>query len=1123
MRRLYTYISFIILGMIFMIISGAPAVRAQEDPSYYSYPYNNLPWYTIQSPHFLVHFQKGNSRSAQIVSRVAEEVYGPITSLYHHKPDSRISIVLHDREDYSNGATYFFDNMIDIWVPALDMPLRGTHNWFRNVITHEFTHMVEIQAAMKRTRHVPAFYLQWLSYEDVRRPDVLYGYPNGIITLPFSGVSIPAWFAEGTAQFQREGLHYDYWDSQRDMIIRTRALSHKMLSLRQMGTFSSKTSIEREVVYNQGFGLVRYLVYRFGENVLYRITHALSKPGVNDIDRAIRDATGVDGYTVYDQWVASLYAGYKKGIRNLRFSAADTLEKKGFYDLAPQFSPDGRRLAFLSNKGKDTYEVSLYIHDLSDSSSKKVISNALNLQKTRDNTDTYGFQIRPKIKPDAARFTFSPDGKKIAYSRHTNNPYGEYYQDIFIYDLKTHKNKRMTHSARVSQPDWSPDGKHLVAVREHDATLNLVELDIADDSLHTLLHFDNGEQLYQPVWSADGKSIYYSAANLGLRGIYRYDLATGKTQPLLLDDSTDYRDPAVGPDGNYLYYSANPDDIYNIYRLNLATGQKQQITSVLGGAFEPSVNDKGELAYSEYMADGFKICTTHIPDDLGMDSSFGSYQKPPLSRLKHPADAGYTRLNHFDDRDIHDLADSAFAVADTGSYHFDISTRGEPDERSFYSYHDTFTSFSFFPVLRFDNYARPEGPNGRLLTHGKFGRLGQNLWRDAKVGFYMSSHDVLNRFSLYGGALFGLGSVGASGIGDFFSPSRLVGLDRDLFLIIEYGGLPFIKKRWSPTVSVELYSLRRNVKNGVSFQEFPSVSELPDTTSVDVAYDIWEADLYLRSKIHTWDMIELGANYSPYTVTTKSFYSREYRQYLASSSDKYFIGTGLTAAYIFDLEQPYRNDDIAPIGIRGELRYSYQPGKLLQHYNLEDGLLTPSYKTYRNQSAEVKVRLGFRALGEVMDLHTRFFTYFNKPNDYFFQDYIGGYSGMRSYPYFAVGGNTTAYATLGYNIPLITGIDEQMGRYTLDKIYGRLFMEAGNGWNGPLAIGNDLKTGIGAELRISMSSSYLFPTRLFISSAYGLNKFTVNLPGGFITNSGNNKVTYGRRLLFYFGLLFDFD
>ncbi|HCT53500.1 MAG TPA: hypothetical protein DF712_13685, partial [Balneola sp.] len=126
---------------------GLATVHSQTSPLYYDYSHNHLEWFTIESEHFLIHFQDGNSRSAKVTARIAEEIYAPITELYQLEPDQKVSIVLKDRDDYSNGAAYFFDNKIDIWLPALDTPLRGTHNWLRNVITHEFTHIIQIQKA----------------------------------------------------------------------------------------------------------------------------------------------------------------------------------------------------------------------------------------------------------------------------------------------------------------------------------------------------------------------------------------------------------------------------------------------------------------------------------------------------------------------------------------------------------------------------------------------------------------------------------------------------------------------------------------------------------------------------------------------------------------------------------------------------------------------------------------------------------------------------------------------------------------------------------------------------------------------------------------------------------------
>ncbi|MGK7370709.1 MAG: hypothetical protein ACNS64_10890, partial [Candidatus Halalkalibacterium sp. M3_1C_030] len=56
--------TLLLLGLLLLQI---PA-KAQLSPSFYDYPHNHLSWYTIESEHFLIHFQKGNSRSAKVAS-----------------------------------------------------------------------------------------------------------------------------------------------------------------------------------------------------------------------------------------------------------------------------------------------------------------------------------------------------------------------------------------------------------------------------------------------------------------------------------------------------------------------------------------------------------------------------------------------------------------------------------------------------------------------------------------------------------------------------------------------------------------------------------------------------------------------------------------------------------------------------------------------------------------------------------------------------------------------------------------------------------------------------------------------------------------------------------------------
>ena len=147
----------------------------------------------------------------------------------------------------------------------------------QNVITHEFTHIIQIGAAMKYSRKFPASFIQIMGYEDEKRPDVLYGYPNTIISYPIPGTAVPPWMAEGAAQFMYDGANYDYWDSHRDMTLRDRVFNDNLLSLDAMNTFG-KRGIGNEATYSMGFRFTQYLANRFGSGILREITHNLSNP-----------------------------------------------------------------------------------------------------------------------------------------------------------------------------------------------------------------------------------------------------------------------------------------------------------------------------------------------------------------------------------------------------------------------------------------------------------------------------------------------------------------------------------------------------------------------------------------------------------------------------------------------------------------------------------------------------------------------------------------------------------------------------------------------------------------------------------------------------------------------------
>ena len=161
----------------------------------YNHPEFN--WSTIETEHFKVHFHDETEYTAREAASVAEIIYDPITQFYDFFPKEKTHIILPDPDDYSNGAAYYYDNKIKIWAMPLDFELRGSHRWLQNVITHEFAHIVSLQKAMKAGTKIPGAYVQLMEYEQEKRPDVLYGYPNTLISYPIPGTTVPPGLLRG--------------------------------------------------------------------------------------------------------------------------------------------------------------------------------------------------------------------------------------------------------------------------------------------------------------------------------------------------------------------------------------------------------------------------------------------------------------------------------------------------------------------------------------------------------------------------------------------------------------------------------------------------------------------------------------------------------------------------------------------------------------------------------------------------------------------------------------------------------------------------------------------------------------------------------------------------------------
>jgi hypothetical protein len=539
--------------------------------------HSEIDWKTIETEHFAVHFHEEVEASAFEVARIAEEIYEPITKLYNYRPE-KIHIHVTDRAGLPEGAAYYYLNRIDIDTDDIDFHLRGNADWLRNVITHEFTHMVSLQATMKMPRWLPAVYLQGFSFEKEKRPDVITGYPNFTGSLPLSGESVPNWFAEGVAQYQCEAARHDLWDSHRDMVLRMAALADRLLTRDQMGVFG-KSSADAELLYNQGFSLVRYIAGKYGEESLGELASGHGKIWRAGFGGASKEVLGISEGDLYHAWKDEITAGYRDRISSISPGMdGSRIAGEGFFNFSP-VSDELGGIYYLSNMGRAYRDIDL-VYLGGDGELKSVAGDL------------------------SSGASISPDGAALVYSRKSDeNRYGYEFNDIYVYDIAAGSESRLTEGMKASEPVFSPEGQRVAFIVTGDGFSSVAVRDQKDGSVRILAGGRPGVRYSGLSWSERG--ILAARFDGFSRDIVLIHSLRGEEKSLIATEA-DERDPHWSSGGDGFFYSSDRTGIFNIYFRDMSTGGDLMLTDVEGGAFQASESGD-DILFSAFARNGYEI------------------------------------------------------------------------------------------------------------------------------------------------------------------------------------------------------------------------------------------------------------------------------------------------------------------------------------------------------------------------------------------------------------------------------------------------------------------------------------------------------------------------------------
>src|SRR6266545_828893 len=600
----------------------------------------------LKTEHFDIYYYDREADVVNDIGRQAERWYARLSRVFNHSFTRKPIVLYANPADFQQTTTtpeligQGTGGFTDPFMNRVVMPLTGDLAENDHVLGHELVHVFQFDVAASLSNNRRRFNLE----------------------------ALPLWLVEGMAEYFSKGRI----DPLTAMWIRDATIHNRMPDLRKL------TRDPYYFPYRYGQALLAYIGGRFGDDAVVRLFLAAGTVGP---EAAFERATGIPAKQIFTDWQESAREMYNPVVEDRPFTLGSPLIGskrgiRGYLNLGPAYSPDGRYIAFLSTR--DVFDIDLF---LADAQSGKVVRRLASATRNAHFEALRFIDSAGAWAPDSKRLAFvvfekgdnylgiidvesgriqdirvpgvdasnniawSPDGHTIALSGQQTGA-----SDIFLFDTNTNQVRRLTNDQYADmQPAFSPDGKLLAFVSDRGQGdleqlefpgMNIGTIELATGAVHMLPLFRRCKNI-DPKFAPDSQSVYFISNAEGVPDVYRYYSSDGHIARIThvqtgVSGITEMS-PAltVSPGTGDLAFSLYEDDNYNIYKI-AGTVLGPTVTTALPpeasrAAQLPPLRGTGSAitAYLEQPAAGLLPLTTRFQTTPVSNALHLAYLGPP--------------------------------------------------------------------------------------------------------------------------------------------------------------------------------------------------------------------------------------------------------------------------------------------------------------------------------------------------------------------------------------------------------------------------------------------------------------------------------------------------------------